>query len=140
MCYATLGFSERITTQILAVCDGGAEIAMISKNLYDLLDPKPVLRPTEEKVKGLYGPNHNPLGECTVQIKIPELALAMEYDVVVDNIEEDLLIDAAMLHYAGVQLKYDTQELSRKDRTVKGVARVTRGSYRARRVFCRKTG
>lgn len=126
------------STPVLAVCDGGAEIAMMSRNLYELLEPKPELRPTEEKVKGLYGPNHNPLGECTIQIDIPELLLTLQYDVVVDEIQEDLLIDAAMLHYAGIQLKYDTQELVRKNKTVKGVARVTRGSFKARRVFLQK--
>ena len=52
----------------------------------------------------------------------------------VDDIEEDLLIDATMMHYAEVQIKYDSQELVRKDKVVKGVARVTRGEYRARRL------
>ena len=129
---------EGSASKVLAVCDGGAEIALISRSLYEKLDPPPKLRPTEEKVKGLYGPNHSPLGECTIQVEIPELAVAIQYDVVVDDIDEDLLIDAAMLHYAGVQLKYDTQELSRKDRTVKGVARVRRGSFKARRVLLQK--
>ena len=126
------------TTKVLAVCDGGAEVALISKNLYDKLEPQPKLRPTAEQVKGLYGPNHSPLGECTILIEIPELAVAIEYDVVVDEIEEDLLIDAAMMHHAGIQLKYDEQELCRKNKTVKGVARLRRGAYKARRVCLQK--
>ena len=40
-------------------------------------------------------------------------------DFIVDDIEEDLLIDASMLHYAQIQLRYDTQELSRKGKTSK---------------------
>ena len=41
--------------------------------------------------------------------------------------EEDLLIDVSMLHYAQVQLRYDTQELTRKGKDVKEVARIRRG-------------
>ena len=125
-------------SKVLAVCDGGAEIALISRNLYERLEPRPRLRPTEEKVKGLYGPNHSPLGECTIQVEIAELAVTVQYDVVVDEIEEDLLIDAAMLHYAGVQLDYEHQELCRKNKSVKGVARIRRGCCRARRVLLQK--
>ena len=94
------GTSQRI----LAVCDGGAELAVMSRKLYSQLDPKPELRPTEESVRGLYGPEHTPLGECTVQIEIPELSVQVHYDVVVDDIEEDLLIDAAFMHYTGYRL------------------------------------
>ena len=129
---------QGISSKVLAVCDGGAEVALISRNLYEKLEPRPELRPSEERVKGLYGPNHSPLGECTIQLEIPELAVAVHYDVVVDEIEEDLLIDAAMMHYAGIQLKYDAQELCRKNKTVKGVARVRRGSFKARRVVLQK--
>ena len=49
----------------------------------------------------------------------------------IDDIEEDLLIDATMMHYAEIQLKYDTQELLRKNKTVKGIARVSRSEFRA---------
>ena len=48
------------------------------------------------------------------------------YEVIVDNIKEDFLIDTSMLHYAQVQVKYDTQELYRKGKVVKGVARIKR--------------
>ena len=53
---------------ILTVCDGGAEVAMISQRVFQQLDPQPELIPTTEKVKGLYGPDHTPLGECTLQV------------------------------------------------------------------------
>ena len=39
-----------------------------------------------------------------------------------------------MLHYAQIQLRYDTQELSRKGKVVKGVTRLRYGEYRARRI------
>ena len=84
---------------ILAVWDGGAEIAFMSKRVFDQLGPQPELHPTNEKVKGLYGPNHSPVGECTVKLAVPELSVAITYDVKVDNIDEDFLIDALMLHY-----------------------------------------
>ena len=128
------GTSQRI----LAVCDGGAELAVMSRKLYSQLDPKPELRPTEESVRGLYGPEHTPLGECTVQIEIPELSVQVHYDVVVDDIEEDLLIDAAFMHYTGIQINYVTKELTRKERTVKGIARVNKINYRVRRVTLQK--
>ena len=59
-----------LPNSILAVGYGGAEVAMISQRLLKQLDPQPELRPTKEKVKGLYGPNHTPLGECILQVKI----------------------------------------------------------------------
>lgn len=124
--------------KVLAVCDGGAELAVLSRKLYSQLEPKPELRPTEESVRGLFGPEHTPLGECTIQIEIPELAVQVCYDVIVDEIEEDLLIDAAFMHYAEIQINYVTKELSRKERTVKGIARVSRANYRVRRVTLQK--
>ena len=61
-------------------------------------------------------------GECTVQIRMPKVSVVIAYDAIVDDIEEYLLLDATMMLYAGIQLKYDTQELIRKDKIVKGVA------------------
>ena len=86
--------------------------------------------PPVHKSKGIYGPNHSQLGECTVKVEIPEVAVATHYDVIMDDIEEDFLIDASMLHFAHVQEKYDTQELCKKGKAVKGVARIRRGEYR----------
>ena len=59
------------------------------------------------------------------------LAVTIHYDVIV---EEDFLIDVSMLHYAQVQVKYDTKELYRKGKAVKGIARIRRGEYRAQRI------
>ena len=129
---------EGQSSKVLAVCDGGAEVAMMSYRLYSQLEPRPELRPATENVRGIYGPQHDPIGECTVQIKIPELSVVITYDVIVDDIQEDLLIDATMMHYAGVQLKYDTQELVRKGKVVKGIARVSRNEYKARRLVLQR--
>ena len=107
---------------MLAVCDGGAELSIMSYRLYQQLEPRPELRATTERVRGLYGPQHDPLGECTIEIEIPELQLTVMYDVIVDDIEEELLIDATLMHYANMQLDYKTKELRRKNRVVKGVA------------------
>ena len=68
----------------------------MSQSIYQQLDLKPALHPTAEKIKGLYGPNHSPLGECSIKIKIPELAVAVNFDFIVDDIEVDMLIDAFM--------------------------------------------
>ena len=129
---------EGFSRKILAVCDGGAEVAMMSRRLYEQLDPKPELRPATENIRGIFGPQHKPFGECTVKVTIPDLAVEIEYDVVIDDIEEDLLIDATMMHYAEIQLKYDTQELLRKNKTVKGIARVSRSEFRARRLVLKE--
>ena len=64
------------------------------------------------------------MGECSITVKKPELSVVINYDFIVDDIEEDLLIDFSMLHYDQIQLRNDTQELSRKRKTVKGVARL----------------
>ena len=122
------------SSKVLAVHDGGAEVAMMSSRLYHQMQPKPELRPSSDTIRGLYGPYHSPQGKCTVQVEIAELGIIVEYDVVVDDIEEDLLIDAGMMHHAGVQCKYDTQEIVRKNKVVKGVARVRRRGLKARRV------
>ena len=123
---------------ISTVCDGGAEVAMISQRVFQQLDPQPELRLTTEKVKGLYGPDHTPLGESTLQVQIPELSVAAAYDFIVDDIEEDLLVDASLLHYTEVQLTYDRQELVGKGKVVKAVARLRARAFKARRVILKK--
>ena len=125
-------------SKVLALHDGGAEVAMMGYHLYQQMSPRPELRPTSETVKGIYGPQHNPRGECTVQIEIKELAVIIEYDVVVDDIEEDLLIDAAMMSHAGIQLNYETQELLRKGLVAKGVTGGSRQAHKAKRVTLQK--
>ena len=82
---------------------------MISQGIFQQLDSQPKLRPTKEKVKGLYGPDRTPIGECTLQVQIPELSEGAAYDFIVDDIE-DLLIDVSLFHYMEVQLRYDRQE------------------------------
>ena len=47
--------------------------------------------------------------------------MAAAYDFIVDDIEEDLLVDASLLHYMEVQLRYDRQELVCKGKVVKAV-------------------
>ena len=51
------------------------------------MDPKPELRPTTESIRGLYGPNHDPIGECTIQIQVLELAVVVSYDAKVEAID-----------------------------------------------------
>ena len=119
--------------KVLAVCDGGADVAIMSLKLYSQLDPKPELRATDETVRGLYGPDRNPLGECTVQVLIPELAVQVGYNFIVD-----LLLDAGLMSYAGVQCDYDKQQLSRKDKRTKSVSRVCRSAFKVRRVELQK--
>ena len=104
----------------------------MSHGLCRQLDPRPVLHPAPEIVQGVYGRQHDPMGKCTVQIRMSELSAVKTYNVIVDNMEEDLLLDATMMHKAGKQLNYDTQELIHKDKVVKGEARISRIEYRAR--------
>ena len=118
----------------LAVYDGGADVAVMSYRLYQQLEPRPELRESSDTIQGIFGPRHNPKGECTVQITIPELSVVVEYDVVVDDVEEDLLIDASMMHHAGIQLKYDSKELVRKGKIAKAVCRLNRQDNKARRL------
>ena len=122
-------------TPILAVCDGGAEVSLMSQRIYQQLDPKPELRPATEKTEGLCGPNHSPMSECSIKFEIPESSVAINYDFIVGGIEEDPLIDASMLHCAQIQLRYNTQELSRKGKVARGVARLRPREYRARRII-----
>ena len=43
-------------SRVLALHDGGAEVAMMGYHLYQQMTPRPELRPTSETVKGIYGP------------------------------------------------------------------------------------
>ena len=52
-----------LPNSILAVCEGGAEVAMISQRLFQQLDSQQELRPTKENVKGLVWPrSYTPWG------------------------------------------------------------------------------
>ena len=66
-------------------------------------------------------------------IDIPVPTVAIDYDDIVDVIKEDL-INASMLRYAKAHLKYYTQELIRKGKVVKRVARIRHRDYKARRI------
>lgn len=55
-----------LSRQVLAVCNGGAEVPILSYKVYQEMDPQPVLRRTTEVIRGLYGPHHQPVGECTL--------------------------------------------------------------------------
>ena len=57
----------------------------------------------------------------------------MHSDKIAHDIEEDFLVDVSVLHYAQVQVKYHTQELTRKGKVVRGVARMRRIEDTARR-------
>ena len=120
-------------SRILAVFDGGAELPVLSNRIYQQMQPQPELRPTTERLRGLYGPAHTPLGQCTLQIEIPELAVRVTYEVVVDNIAEDFLVDASLMNYMGINVRYTDKLLERKGRTTRGVARL-RGEGRVRRL------
>ena len=50
--------------------------------------------------------------------------MGINHVVIVVNILEDLLTDVSMLQYSQVQLKYTTQELNRKGKVAKVVARI----------------
>ena len=39
------------------------------------------------------------MGECTIQIRMPELSVVITCNVIVDDIEEDLLLHATMQEY-----------------------------------------
>ena len=50
------------------------------------------------------------MGESTVKMEIPELSVAISYDIILDDIEEDLLIDASILHNAQISHLRTDQE------------------------------
>ena len=118
--------------------DGGAEVPILSYKRYLALEPQPELRPTPETVRGLYGPSHDPIGECTIEIHIPELCVTVQYDVIVDHIEEDLLIDATLMSHAKVSLDYISKELRRGNKVVKATTKMCGRNYKARRVTAQK--
>ena len=89
MCVAIVGQVIRIFISHPGHLGGAAEVALMCQRVYEQLRPQSELCPSNVKIKGLYGPNHSLLEECTVKGEILELAVAIHYDVIVDDIEED---------------------------------------------------
>ena len=118
-----------------AVCDGGAETALISSQLYHSIDPqhRPPLRPTSETVSGIFPADGSgevscvyPLGETTLRIELPDFNLCVEYDFVVVNMSDSLILDNSFMSYADISNHYNDKTLRRKSKVVKCQSRVTR--------------
>ena len=44
------------------------------------------------------------MGECLIKVEIPELSMVINYDFIMDDIEENMLVNASLLYYAQIQL------------------------------------
>ena len=66
------------------------------------IDPsvRPALRPSEQQVRGVFGVEH------TLRLGIPSLHLVADYDVIVDNIEDELILDNSFMVYAQIDNFY----------------------------------
>ena len=117
-----------------AVFDGGAEVAVLSTRVFEQLSPTPDLQPTRHSLKGLYGPSRQPRGECILKIYIPELKLTAEYVVVVDDIDEDLILDAGFMHHTNMSLDYKTKTLHRGSKVAKTVGSLRRADAKVYRL------
>ena len=92
--------------EVRAVFDGGAEVSVLSRRVYNLMDPQPELRRTgDNRLSSAFGDEHPTLGEVTLHIQIAELAVTVDYDVLIADIDEDLLVDASLMHYADIDLR-----------------------------------
>ena len=111
-------------SRVLAVFDGGAELPVLSNRIYQQMSPEPELRPTSENLRGLYGPAHQPLGQRTVILEIPELSVRVTYDMIVDNISEDYLVDANLMNYMNINIRYADKLMEQKGKTTRGIARL----------------
>ena len=119
---------------ILALYDGGAEVCVMSESVYNTLSPRPPLRPTAHTVRGLFSGYHEPLGICTMQIDVESLGITVEYDVVIDRMDEPLILDSSFMHYAGIVLDYGKQQLQHGAKVVPAVVGMCRTSGRVRRL------
>ena len=72
------------------------------------IDPsvRPALRPSEQQVRGVFGVEHTPVGEITLRLGIPSLHLVADYDVIVDNIEDELILDNSFMVYDQIDNLY----------------------------------
>ena len=59
--------------------------------------------------------------------------MRVTYDVIVDNISEDLLVDANLMNYMNINIRYADKLMERKGKTTRGIARL-RGEGRVRRL------
>ena len=64
--------------------------------------------------------------------------MTVDYVVVVDDVEEDLILDAGFMHHAGLILDYKNKELCRGTRRAKTVGCLRRADARVRRLTVKR--
>jgi len=113
-----------------AIFDGGAETCILSYDVYMAMDPRvqPILRPSEQHVRGMFSDTHTPIGEVTLSVTIPSLGVIVEYDFIVDNTStsEPLIIDNSFMVYAGIDNHYRSGCLKRGSKTAQVAKRLSR--------------
>ena len=87
---------------------------------------RPVLRPSEQQVRGVFGVEHTPVGEITLRLGIPSLHLVADYDVIVDNIEDELILDNSFMVYAQIDNFYAQGKLVRGPHSTRAIPCVSR--------------
>ena len=119
---------EGLGHPIKGIFDGGAETCIMSFAVYMAIDPRvrPTLRASEQQVRGVFGVEHTPLGEITLKMGIPSLHLVAEYDVIVDNIEDDLILDNSFMVHAQIDNLYAQGKLVRGPHSTKAIPCVSR--------------
>ena len=114
---------------VLAIFDGGAEVSIISYDLYTSLDPliRPKLLPSQNRIRGMWSESHIPVGEVILPVKIPDLHVTVEYRFAVEmEVDVPLLLDSSFMAYAGISNNFEHHELRRKGLSAKAARRVTR--------------
>ncbi len=68
------------------------------------IDPRvrPALRKSEQQVRWIFGAEHTPVGEITFKLGIHSLHLVAEYDVIIGNIKDDLILDNSFMVFAQI--------------------------------------
>lgn len=121
---------EGLDRAVTGLFDGGAEESILSYRTYMSIpsSTRPTLRAAHTKVKGVFSDEHEPVGRITLRFCIPKLKVITDYDVLVDHIEEDIILDNTFMVFSQIDNLYSSKQLRRKGRTVTAISSVTRGT------------
>ena len=118
-----------LQTSVLAIFDGGAEVSIISYDLYMALDPltRPKLLPSQQRIRGMWSDTHVPVGEIILPVTIPGLQCTIEYRFAVEmGVDVPLLLDSSFMAHAGISNHFGEHELERKGIRARSARHITR--------------
>lgn len=100
---------------------------------------RPPLRVSKDNIRGPFSAFHQPLGEATITVTIPQLKISVQYDFIIDDQqEEDLILDASFMAHAEIDGSHQHKCLRFGNRTATATS-VVRRLQKVRRITVQRT-